>query len=123
MRELLKEAAEVLRRGQADEQAILAKHIGDVLAEPELDAMEMAYQIKMLWVDDHNGERHNIFCPDCWKKYQTEAAALVESYSRRVPRAMLDEIADQAFAYGKESFLSYETIDAIAAKYGVEVEG
>lgn len=35
---------------------------------------------------------------------------------------MLEEIKKQAFEYGKEQFLSYESIDAIAAKYGVKLE-
>jgi hypothetical protein len=85
MRELLKEAAEVLRRGQADEQAILAKHIGDVLAELEPDAMEIVLKVREGSVAGHT------LSSNYWKLTDSEAAALIADY-RRVPRAMLDEI-------------------------------
>ena len=58
----------------------------------------------------------------CYMISRTEAAALIDDYARRVPRAMLEEIEKQAFEYGKEQFLSYESIDAIAAKYGVKLD-
>ena len=53
---------------------------------------------------------------------ETEAAAMIEQYAKRVPRAMLEKIEKQAFEYCKEPFLSYETLDAIATKYGVKIE-
>ena len=113
VRELLKEAAEVLRRGQADEQAILAKHIGDVLAKPELDAVEIVDKLEKLLNMDQA-----IFPP---QSSYTEAAALIASYGRRVPRAMLDEI----WLIGNRSKPGQKDIDTaeIAAKYDVEVEG
>ena len=52
----------------------------------------------------------------------SEAAALIEQYGRRVPRAMLEDIEKQAFEYGQEAFLSYELIDHIAAKHHVKIE-
>jgi Zn finger protein HypA/HybF involved in hydrogenase expression len=57
----------------------------------------------------------------------TEAAALIESYSHRVPRAMLDEYAS-AFCESMSARLNLygfrqKLADEIAAKYGVEVEG
>ena len=122
MRELLKEAAEVLRRGQADEQAILAKHIGDVLAKPELDAVEIVDKLEKLLNMDQA-----IFPP---QSSYTEAAALIASYSRRVPRAMLVELWDEGhFTYYSDSEERdacgdeiASAVERIAAKYGYRAE-
>lgn len=58
-----------------------------------------------------------------------EAAALIESYGRRVPRAMLEELFDTGYREG-DRHIAYDSIDPIrrglnriAAKYGVKVEG
>lgn len=47
----------------------------------------------------------------------SQCARLIESYSRRVPRAMLREV------YNLSSIEWERSADAIAAKYGVKVEG
>lgn len=57
------------------------------------------------------------------EKYRTEAAALIESYSRRVPRAMLQEIEYTSWSRGKDGNIDDINTDAIAAEYGVKVEG
>lgn len=48
---------------------------------------------------------------------ETEAAALITAHSRTVPRAMLREV------YNLSSIEWERSADAIAAKYGVKVEG
>lgn len=51
-----------------------------------------------------------------------EAAALIESYGRRVPKAMLEEVA--MWASSRNDNRAFMTaIDAIAAKYDVKVDG
>jgi hypothetical protein len=55
------------------------------------------------------------------EKYRTEAAALITAHSRTVPRAMLDEIADESLMFrSKED--QQEKINKIAAKYGYHAE-
>lgn len=55
------------------------------------------------------------------EKYRTEAAALIESYGRRVPGEMLTEIFNNAVNWALLG--DPEQVDEIAAKYGVKVEG
>lgn len=55
------------------------------------------------------------------EKYRTKAAALIESYSRRVPMKMLTEIFNNAVDWVPIG--DSERVDEIAAKYGVKVEG
>lgn len=61
------------------------------------------------------------------EKYRTKAAALIESYSRRVPRAMLEEVANYARKQERNDAKGIDIGDIpferIAAKYGVKVEG
>lgn len=52
-----------------------------------------------------------------------EAAALIESYGRRVPGAMLQEIEYTSWSRSKDGNIDDVNTDAIAAKYGVKVEG
>ena len=81
-----------------------------------MDALELVQKIRI-------GDTSNMRDPwDVKQLTDAEAAALIEQYGRRVPRAMLEEIEKQAFEYCKEPFLSYETLDAIAARYGVKIE-
>ena len=55
------------------------------------------------------------------EKYRTKAAALIESYSRRVPMKMLTEIFNNAVDWVPIG--DSERVDEIAAKYGVKVDG
>jgi hypothetical protein len=53
----------------------------------------------------------------------TEAAALIEGYARRVPRAMLWEICEYGFNSEDHSEISRELeIRKIAAKHSVVIE-
>lgn len=52
-----------------------------------------------------------------WILSDTEAAALIESFGRRVPRVMLEEIQHDSL------FKGHAELDAIAEKHGVKLEG
>jgi hypothetical protein len=137
MRELLKEARDVLRMVQtyfpsveqmeahthdglavADVDACqkLAERIDTYLAAPRESAMEVVDQLDHL-INDNQGIRADFD--------HNKAAALIESYGRRVPRAMLDDIWYKGNKHGYEQGEDEqdEEIQSIAAKYGVEVEG
>ena len=116
-RKLLKECREVLLRGQADEQMAMVASIDAYLAAPHESAMEVVEKIR---------EIHEVF-PDSYAIDDLDAAALIESYGRRVPRAMLDKYAELYFqSYDlriDKDGLQKRTMDALAANHGVEVEG
>jgi len=70
MREILKECAEVMRRGQLDEMESMAGRIDAALAAPKDDALEIVRRIRA-W--DNN---------TCGYKYaltDSEAAALIQT--------------------------------------------
>jgi len=129
MRELLKEARDILGDAYYDgveplsdgTRAMIAKvikRIDAALSAPEPDAMEVVDRMRrMLCVFNYaNGDSETV-----WELDKAEAAALIASYSRRVPRAMLDEIWLNGYQCkdGKKDTDMAE----IAAKYGYKVEG
>lgn len=135
-RELLKEAAQALETVQhyfpAQDEADKGLAVADVdacqrlmtkieayLAEPEPDAMEIVEKIRDYYI--YHPEAYDDYAVANFTLPEDEAAALIESYGRRVPRAMLDEI----WLIGNRSKPGQKDIDTadIAAKYGVEVEG
>jgi len=124
MRELLKEARDILGDAYYDgveplsdgTRAMIAKvikRIDAALSAPEPDAMEIVDKLDHI-INDNQGIRagfdHNA------------AAALIEQQSRRVPRAMLADIYCLGWTDSRKNRIS-EDHSAIAAKYGVEVEG
>lgn len=131
-RELLKEAAQALETVQhyfpaqdeadkglavADVGACqkLAERIDTYLAAPSESAMEMVRKIREGATFGHDlSER---YC----KLLDTEAAALIEDYGRRVPRAMLADIYCLGWTDSRKNRIS-EDHSAIAAKYGVKME-
>jgi hypothetical protein len=127
MRELLEEAREILGDCYYDGKEPLSdgtramvakviKRIDAALAEPEPDAEAIAERIEQELCGIEGEPGHESVVLDIPK-----AAALIESYGRRVPRAMLKEIWDEAYWCNAND--DYKSIDEIAAKYGVEVEG
>lgn len=95
------------------------------LATPAPDAMEIVVKIR-----DYG--RMEIISEDSalvdFTLSDTEAAALIESYGRRVPRAMLEELweyctTDHDFSPGELSESEIVDMSKIAAKYDVKVEG
>jgi hypothetical protein len=127
MRELLEEARDRLLQNtphrpgtcvECDNNRSTIAKITAALTEPEPDAMEIVRKIREGATFGHDlSER---YC----KLLDTEAAALIEDYGRRVLRAMLIELwATGAFCSGMESETERKaTINAIAAKYGVKLE-
>ena len=98
----------------------LIKRIDSALADTEnTDVEQLVGQIRDHFHSDpdEDGIRKTE-----WDIDIDEAAALIEQYAKRVPRALLEEIEKQAFEYGQEIFLSYESADQIAAKYDYKVE-
>lgn len=75
------------------------------------DAGEVVNAIILLFAEAQVGQTEEAIA-----KAIAKAAALIESYSRRVPRAMLREV------YNLSSIEWERSADAIAAKYGVKVE-
>lgn len=75
------------------------------------DAGEVVNAIILLFAEAQVGQTEEAIA-----KAIAKAAALIESYSRRVPRAMLREV------YNLSSIEWERLADAIAAKYGVKVE-
>jgi len=130
--ELLKQSRELINHsiskfpmGETElyEAEKLRDKIDEFLAKPAPDAMEMVRHIEEIL------ESANYDCSErLMEKARGEAAALIEAYGRRVPRAMLEEVFDNGYQSGDE-FGAYEDIDqerknfdAIAAKYGVKIE-
>ena len=90
----------------------LVNKIDSYLAAPSESAMEMVRQIRDL--ESYGGGDYEYYLD------ATEAAALIEGYGRRVPRAMLEEIWMEASRFDANG--EYKSIDEIAAKHGVEVD-
>lgn len=94
----------------------LAERIDTYLSAPSESAMEMVRKIREGATFGHDlSER---YC----KLLDSEAAALIESYGRRVPRAMLENAYMLGWTDSKHDRISVD-YNPIAAKYGVEVEG
>lgn len=114
-RELLKESldrlSEVAMLYQNKSDIDLAKRIDTYLAASNESAMEMVRKIR--GNDDEIGFFHLT---------DSEAAALIEDYGRRVPRAMLNEIIryTEGMVEWDGEVSDYEFVDKIAAKHGVE---
>jgi len=85
----------------------------ECLKLPEGDAMEIVRQVRKTECDWEDMPLFTLT--------DTEAAALIASYSRRVPRAMLDEI----WLIGNRSKPGQKDIDTaeIADRHGYKVEG
>ena len=120
-RELLEEAAEWMRdaevshRGMKIQREILLRKITATLAAPQPDAMEIVKQILTGTIDDGTGHKRLL--------KPTEAASLIEDYGKRVPRALMEDIYRIGIEWPIGSSIRYERMDAIAAKYGVKMEG
>ena len=90
----------------------MTDRIDTALAAPEPDAMEIADKIREMSISYSGFESFDLSYDD--------AAALIEQYGRRVPRAMLDEIWLNGYKcqQGKKN----TDMADIAAKYGVKIE-
>jgi hypothetical protein len=129
-RELLKEAAQALETVQhyfpAQDEADKGLAVADVdacqrlmtkieayLAEPEPDAIRILEKVR------DTG--------DCWENQPafvlpfSEAAALIESYGRRVPQVFVEEILDEAWNCLTDR-PEGNVLQKIAAKHGVKLE-
>lgn len=140
-RELLKEAREIiaaLAKWNKDVEAIIGKvpntgfqNASDTLAKldaylaaPSESAMEMVRKIREGFISQIQSGESKGWLGMFYKLSDIEAAAQIEGYGRRVPRAMLEEIFEQYPHYipGKEPNAVKICIDAIAAKHGVVIE-
>ena len=110
-RELMERVPEVLRRGQHDEMIDLAARIDAALAAPEPDAMELATAIIEA---QHASNTYN--------DWVLNAAALIESHSKRVPRAMLEEVYRLGYSSAVEEGKWKISYDTIAEKFHVAIE-
>lgn len=104
--------------------------INAYLATPAPDAMGLVEKIRgfsacilqrkpSMRTDNDPGEVEKISTD--WMLSEVEAAALIESYGRRVPMKMLTEIFNNAVDWVPIG--DSERVDEIAAEYGVKVEG
>ena len=80
-----------------------------------MNAMEVVEKVRKEAVPGHSLSMHYFSLTD------TEAAALIEEYGRRVPRAYEDDIYDAGHYEARN--LPHDSVSQIRAKYGVEVEG
>ena len=86
------------------------------ITAPELDAMEIVRKIRSI-------EYHQTAAGLTYATHpltDSEAAALIASYSRRVPRAMLEEIYDAGRSFEQGAVCPF--ISDIADKYGYRAE-
>ena len=95
-------------------ESILSR-IDSALAAPEPDAMELVRQVREGSVAGYT------LSSNYWKLTDSEAAALIEQYAKRVPRALLEETYSDGFeaAFGTKMIDRHDTR---AAKYGYKVE-
>lgn len=95
-------------------ESILSR-IDSALAAPEPDAMELVRQVREGSVAGYT------LSSNYWKLTDSEAAALIEQYAKRVPRALLEETYSDGFeaAFGTVKMIDHDTR---AAKYGYKVE-
>ena len=133
MRELLEELRDYIAQsnrtdysGQREWADDLLARIDAALPAPEPSAGEIVEKIRMGGYalnandpDDRgpNGDDYHFALTD------SEAAALIASVGRRVPRAMLWEIQGDDRIVHPAFDDSNAVMDAIAAKYGVKMEG
>lgn len=126
--ELLKETRELLADCKIDGPSGLSTgtlemigkviaHIDAYLSTPSESAMEILYEIR------HGKHKRTfdgelIFVPDL---SITDAIALIESYGRRVPKAMLLELLREYWPMGDKPMYDKAMVE-IAAKYGVVIE-
>ena len=154
MRKLLEEAAKVLAQAHNHLMELTAKlpmqyfglvdsgiiqdsdnliaRITAALSAPEPDAKAILRQVVAIYrkADEDAASREiGVGAEDAiYEKADSEAAALIESHRKRVPRAMLEEIFDNGYQAGDE-FGAYDDIDparkdfdAIAEKFGYRAE-
>ena len=102
----------------------LVNKIDSYLAAPSESAMETAMRIGkecLQWREDPDSPSGPGVYFDAVK-----AAALIEGMRRRVPRAMLDDVAEVEAGliqyYGEYTKLTDNSKNSIAAKYGVVIE-
>jgi len=142
MRKLLEEMANVLKENmncvepyKTPRLELLLARITAALAEPEPDAMdkELGLIISEIrgqtihWVNVVGGSTYTM-----WRLSVSEAAALIADFGKRVPRAMLDELMNQAVKIREREWtntmrsdmeLVKEAQNTIAAKYDEIIEG
>lgn len=92
------------------------------LAKPAPDVMEIVDKVR------EGSVAGRTLSQNYWELTDSEAAALIASYGRRVPRAMLEELweyctTDHDFSPGELSESEIVDMSKIAAEYGVKVEG
>lgn len=137
MRELLTDVREwindatVNHKGMMIQREILLRKIDAALAAPEPNAMELAHLISGIFATaEDNAEMcgHGVGVKRMiYEKAYSEAAALIETCGKRVPSKVLSEYADlyfldYALRIDKDG-LQKRTMEAVAAKYGVKLEG
>ena len=96
-------------------------------ATPSESAMEMVAKIRQTHtvcsLDQFRGKPISYLSFDI---HDSDAAALIEGLQRRVPRAMLDDVAEVEAGliqyYGEYTKLTDNSKNSIAAKYGVVIE-
>ena len=137
-RELLEEAAEWIKgildvysddlgAGVYNLGSEIATRINSTLSAPQPDAMEVLRRVREISsldrVDGADGGPDSLVV--VFTASDTEAASLIESFGKRVPRAMLEELWDMVkvseLASGGSSYAKV-IIDAVADKHGVKVE-
>jgi hypothetical protein len=126
------ETAEMTPAITADVDACqrLMTKIEAYLAEPEPDAMEIVRKVRHGNVVAY-AQNNDLLHATVEKQYtltDSEAAALIASLGRRVPRVMLEELAieilnlaDLAWKSGWQEYVK-NLLTAIFAKHGVKVE-
>jgi hypothetical protein len=130
VRKLLEEARDFINevdpniKGQEIDKHYLLQRITAALAAPEPDAVEIVGKIRLGGYalnannpDDRgpNGDDYHFILAD------TEAAALIAIYSRRVPMAMLEEVWYSGYAKDHSQPIAND-INKAAQKYGVKIE-
>lgn len=99
----------------------LYARIDAALSEPDMDAMEVLRKVReTTWLADSKYDPRPVVRN---KLTDSEAAALIESYGRRVPRAMLVDVWDHATALALGAKIKSDDIFLqIAARHGVKLE-
>lgn len=118
MEKLPMDSFQVVDPGIIQDAGYWIDRIDATLAEPQ-DAMELVRKIR-----EKKYYNTDIMLPPRmgYALIAPEAAALIEARDRTVPREMLDEIVKKCWPMGNGPLYD-KTMDAIAAKYRVKVEG